>query len=181
MNTAAQDYHTFLQGNQDALVRIIDQHKDGLILYLNGIVSNLDVAEDLTEDVFLKLVLKKPRFSAKSSFKTWLYSIGRNLALDYLRRSKRLEPEPEAAVADLLDLEKQYLRQEDRLFVHQVMKQLRPEYRQVLWLIYFEEFTCAEAGKILKKSTHNVETLVYRARQALKLKLLKEGFLYENQ
>ena len=60
------------------------------------------------------------------------------------------------------------------------MKKLKPEYRQVLWLIYFEDFSCAQAGKILKKSTHNTEMLVSRARRALKNQLIKEGFDYED-
>ena len=60
------------------------------------------------------------------------------------------------------------------------MKVLKPEYRQVLWLIYFEGFRCADAAKIMKKSTHNIESLVSRARCALKNQLMKEGFEYEN-
>lgn len=60
------------------------------------------------------------------------------------------------------------------------MRQLKPEYRQILWLIYFEEFSHKEAAKIMKKSVHNIETLVYRARRALRSELDKEGFVYEN-
>ena len=64
--------------------------------------------------------------------------------------------------------------------VHRVMKELKSEYRQVLWLIYFEGFSCAQVGRIMKKTTHNTEVLVSRARQALKNQLIKEGFEYEN-
>lgn len=60
------------------------------------------------------------------------------------------------------------------------MRSLKPEYQQVLWLVYFEGFSLKEVGVIMKKSTHNTETLVYRARNALKAKLLKEGFVYED-
>jgi RNA polymerase sigma-70 factor (ECF subfamily) len=83
-------------------------------------------------------------------------------------------PAPEA------DLELRYIRQEKMRSVHAAMKTLKPEYRQVLWLIYFEGFSCAQAAKILKKSTHNTEVLVSRARQVLKKQLIKEGFDYEN-
>lgn len=181
METSEQCYQRFLQGDDSALVQLIRDHSDGLMLYLNGMVSNITVAEDLTEETFLKLVLKKPRFSAQSSFKTWLYTIGRNLALDYLRRNRRrvlsLEDCPEAEEPDL---EQRYFRDDDRRIIHQAMKALKPEYRQVLWLIYFEDFSCADAGKILGKSTANTQTLVSRARKALKTKLLEEGFVYEN-
>lgn len=182
MDNGEKNYRLFLAGDETGLVEIIRQYKDSLILYLNGIVSDLSAAEDLTEDTFLKLVLKKPRFSARSGFKTWLYTIGRNLALDYLRRIKNapISEDSQAPIADDIDLERRYIQREDRLAVHRAMKQLRPEYRQVLWLIYFEGFSCADTGKIMKKSTHNIETLVYRARNALKIKLIKEGYEYEN-
>lgn len=183
MDSGEINYRLFLEGDENGLVQIIRDYKDGLILYLNGFVSDLSVAEDLTEDTFLKLVLKKPRFSARSSFKTWLYTIGRNLALDYLRRNKNapLSEDGQSPFAtEDADLELHYIQREEMLAVHRVMKTLKQEYRQVLWLIYFEGFSCAQAGKIMKKSTHNIETLVSRARQTLKTKLIKEGFEYEN-
>ena len=49
----------------------------------------------------------------------------------------------------------------------------------MLWLVYFEDFSTKEAAILLKKSVHNTETLVYRARKALKAQLEKEGFIYE--
>ena len=59
------------------------------------------------------------------------------------------------------------------------MKKLKPEYHQILWLIYFEGFTNKEAASIMKKSVHSIETLVYRARKSLKTQLEMEGFTYE--
>lgn len=60
------------------------------ILYLNGFVNNIFTAEELTEETFFKLITKKPRFTAKYSFKTWLYTIGRNVAIDYIRHNSKL-------------------------------------------------------------------------------------------
>ncbi|MBQ3215022.1 MAG: RNA polymerase sigma factor [Oscillospiraceae bacterium] len=182
MDAGTWSYQRFLDGDQEGLVQIIQEYRDGLMLYLNGFVGNLTVAEDLTEDTFLKLVLKKPRFSARSSFKTWLYAIGRNLALDHLKRSgaPSIPLEDCQTLADEAALEQRYIQREEQRVVNRAMKALKPEYRQVLWLIYFEGFTCAEAAKIMKKSPHNTETLVWRARNALKIKLIKEGFEYED-
>ena len=176
------DYQDFFAGNQEALTDIIRDYRDGLLLYLNGIVQNITIAEELTEDVFVKLVMKRPRFSADSSFKTWLYAIGRNLAISYLRRQKHihipLENCPELT-DDEKNLERQYIQKEQKMILHNAMKALKPEYRQVLWLIYFEGFSQKETARIMGKTVHNVETLAYRARQALKAKLLEEGFEYE--
>ena len=183
MDQATEYYRKFLSGDETALVHLMRDHGDGLMLYLNGFVSDLSVAEELTEDTFLKLVLKKPRFSARCSFKTWLYTIGRNLALDYLRRNKKqgvsLDDCPEISDEEY-DLERRYIQQENLMALHHAMKKLKLEYRQVLWLVYFEGFRCAEVGKIMGKSEATTQTLVSRARQALKQKLLEEEFDYEN-
>lgn len=175
-------YQDYLNGDDTALAQIIRLYKDGLILYLNGYVKNIVTAEDLTEETFVKLVIRRPRFLGHGSFKTWLYTVGRNIALDYLRvrkpREVSLDECPEAFDEEQ-DLEQTYIRQEDRILLHRAMKKMKQEYRDVLWLIYFEGFTHKEVARILRKTTHNVETMAYRARQALKTKLLEEGFIYE--
>ena len=82
--------------------------------------------------------------------------------------------------ADEQDLEQRYICQENQILLHRTIKGLKPEYRQVLWLVYFEGFRCSEVGKILGKSEATTQTLVSRARRALKEKLLEEEFDYEN-
>ena len=117
MDPAVKDYQLFLSGDPEGLSAIIRDYKDGLILYLNGIVQNVAVAEDLTEDVFVKLIVKRPKFSADSSFKTWLYTIGRNMAISYLRRNKQfhipLENCPELTNEEM-NLERQYIQKEEQ-------------------------------------------------------------------
>ena len=56
------------------------------MLYLNTFVGDLHVAEELCEETFVKIVIKKPHYNGKASFKTWLYTIGGNVARDYLRK-----------------------------------------------------------------------------------------------
>lgn len=182
MDLSNQDYKSFLAGDPEGLTRIVEDHRDGLMLYLNSFVQNLSVAEDLTEDTFVKLVVKRPHFKSASSFKTWLYTIGRNIAVSYLRRNRSkdipLENCPELT-DEAFDLEQRCIQKEEQRLLHKAMGTLKPEYRQVLWLVYFDGFTHKETARIMGKSVHNVETLVYRARQALKAKLNKEGFVNE--
>ena len=184
MDNGAESYRRFLQGDDKAFVEIIRDYKDGLILYLNGFVNNILTAEELTEDVFFKLVTKKPRFNEKSSFKTWLYTIGRNTAVDYLRRNSKQKEVSAEEIREIederLSLEQSYIKQEKLLYIHRALEKLKPEYKQVLWLVYFEDFSQKETAKIMKKSVHSVETLVYRARLALKAELEKGGFIYED-
>lgn len=175
-------YRRFLRGDDTGLEEIICSYKDSLMIYLNTFVRDMVIAEELTEETFVKLVLKRPRFFENACFKTWLYTIARNLAMDYLRRKKTdisLDDQYEPG-ADEVSLELTCIRQEEKIMLHRTMEKLKPEYRQVLWLSYFESFSHKQIGKIMGKSTHNIETLVYRARKALRLKLLEEGFEYEN-
>ena len=78
MDNGACSYRRYLAGDDNGLADIIREYRDGLIFFLNGFVNDPDTAEDLAEDVFFRLAVKKPRFREKSSFKTWLYAIGRN-------------------------------------------------------------------------------------------------------
>jgi RNA polymerase sigma factor (sigma-70 family) len=182
MDNGASSYRRFLDGDDSGLVEIIRDYKDGLMLYLNGFVGNIHTAEDLTEDVFFKLATKQPSYAGKSSFKTWLYAIGRHAAVDYIRRHARTTLSADVDAASLHDeqaLERSYLREERKILVHGALRRLKPAYRQVLWLVYFEGLSHKEAAAVMKKSVHTIDTLVYRARQALKSELDQEGFVYE--
>ena len=183
MPNGESSYRRFLTGDDNGIVEIVRDYKDGLILYLNNFVRNLTVAEELCEDAFVKLAVRKPSFRENSSFKTFLYTIGRNTALDYLRKNHgkiiAIEDLPETIDNDRESLEQSYIREERKIAVHRAMSGLKPEYRQVLWLTYFEELSNKETAAVMKKLVNNIETLVYRARIALKKALEKEGFEYE--
>ncbi len=183
MDDGESSYRRFLDGDDNGFVEIVRDYKDGLILYLNSFVNNIDVAEELTEETFVKLGIKKPKYKPKASFRTWLYAIGRNVAIDYIRKNRKYNEisidDYAEAVSDEISLEKSYIRQEQKISLHKAMLKLKPEYRQVLWLVYFEEFSNKEAARIMKKSIHNIETLAYRAKLSLKSILDKEGFIYE--
>ena len=183
MDNGASSYRRFLDGDEAGLIEIIRDYKDGLMLYLNGFVDNIYTAEDMTEETFVKLVVKRPKFSAKSTFKTWLYAIGRNVAIDYTRRLSKTAGRPIEAyhhrLSDEERLERSYLREEQKVMVHQALKKLRPEYRQVLHLIYFEDFYHSQAAAVMGKNKRQIENLVYRAKLSLKSVLENGGFHYE--
>ena len=86
MCTGAESYDRFLNGNKTGMQELVELYRDGLILYINSFVGNIDEAEDVAEDVFVELVVKKPRFNHKSSFKTWLYGIARHKALNSVKK-----------------------------------------------------------------------------------------------
>ena len=185
MDNGASSYRRFLDGDDNGITEIVENYKDGLILYLNGYVNNIFVAEELTEDTFFRLIIKKPKYSGKSTFKSWLYAIGRNVAVDYIRHNSKILNVPIDDIENYLteeqSLEQSYIKEENMLIVNKVLNELIPEYRNVLWLTYFEEFSNKETAIILKKTERQIKNLLYRARKALKSKLEKEGFEYDEK
>ena len=78
-------------------------------------------------------------------------------------------------------LEESYIREEQKIAVYKALSRLAADYRNILWLIYFDGFSNREAGMILKKSDRQIKNLLYRAKQSLKTILEREGFHYEKQ
>ena len=183
MDNGASSYRRFLDGDKECLAEIVRDYKDGLIFFLTGFVRDIHTAEDLTEDTFVKIITKKPKYVVKSSFKTWLYTIARNVAIDYIKRNSKMDfvsiDDCKGLTGDEETLEQTYIREERKIQVHHALRKLKPEYQQILWLIYFEDLSCKEAASVMKKRVQNIETLVHRARKSLKSELEKEGFVYE--
>lgn len=184
MDNGASSYRRFLDGDDKGIAEIVGDYKDGLILYLNGYVNNIFIAEELTEDTFFRLITKKPRFSGKSTFKSWLYAIGRNVAVDYIRHNSKMLSTPiedmENYLSEEESLEQSYIKEERKIMVHKALSELSADYRTILWLVYFEGFSNKEAAVVLRKNQRQVKNLLYRAKQSLKSKLEKEGFVYED-
>ncbi len=183
MDKGAGSYLRYLAGDDEGLADLIREYRDGLIFYLNGFVNDLHAAEDLAEEVFIRLAVKKPRFKERSSFKTWLYAIGRNEAYSAIRRKKAvyvpLEELPELPdVYGCPDLS--FFAEERNRALHRCLGRLKSEYHQVLWLYYFESLSAKEIAAVMDRSVHSVDTLLYRARLAAKRELEKEGFDHEN-
>ncbi len=185
MDNGASSYRRFRDnGDQNALIGIIRDYKDGLTLYLASIVGSIQTAEELAEDTFVLIGTKKPKDKGKGSFRTWLYTIGRNIAIDHLRkRSRHIEVPIDESDASLISdediVESEYLKKEQKMTVHKAMRKLSPDYQQVLWLTYFEDMSNKEAAAVMKKSVRSIESLLYRARKSLRSQLEMEGFDYE--
>lgn len=105
MENGSSSYSRFLAGDDEGLYEIICTYRTGLILYLNSFVQDISTAEDLAEDTFTELAIKCPKFSGKSSFKTWLYAIGRNKTAKYLRKHAKLKVVPLESQESLVDEE----------------------------------------------------------------------------
>ena len=88
MDRGAESYRSYLNGDDDGLRQLIEAYRTPLQLFLQTFVRDAALAEDLTQETFLRLACRRPRFDGRCAFKTWLYQIG-------LRGSRPTAPKPE--------------------------------------------------------------------------------------
>lgn len=172
-------YRRFLEGDEDGLLELVRLYSDSLLLFLYGMVHNLSLAEELMEETFAELVLHRGAFRGEASLKTYLFRVGRNKALNQLKKQSRvtlLPIEEATAVADVRSLEDLVLRTERQKCVRRGIQRLSPPYQQVLYLLYFEELSYQQAGAVMRRSEKQIKNLAYRARQSLKVVLQEEGW-----
>ncbi len=181
MDNGASSYRRFLEGDESGLVDIVNMYGDSLMLFINSFVSNLSTAEEIMEDVFMELIVKKHNFKEESSFKTYLFKIGRNKAFNFMKKNKRCTYIEDFEIEDDMKLEENVVKDEEHRHIHEALKLLPKDYKSVLYLIYFEDMSYDEIGKVMRKNNKQIKNLAYRARIALKEKLRKEGFSYEEQ
>ena len=182
MDNGESSYRRFLSGDKNGLAEVMIIYRDGLVLYLSSLVCNINIAEELLEETFVKLYVNKPKFKGKSSFKTWLYSIARFTAVDYIRKhSYILQTSLDDAESKVSEenLEGSIIKNEEKRALHRAIRKLKPEYEQALYLTYFEDFSNRETASIMKKTEKQVRDILYHARKTLKAELIKEGFVYE--
>ncbi|MBO5858772.1 MAG: sigma-70 family RNA polymerase sigma factor [Clostridia bacterium] len=180
MDNGESSYRRFLDGDENAFGEIVTVYKDSLIFFINRYVNNLAVAEELAQDVFVELLVHKRRYNFKSSLKTYIFTIGRNLAVSYIRKCAR---KPECAFEfienekDKIMLEDEFVREEEKRELHEALGRIPEDYSTALHLIYFEGMSNEQVGKIMKKNKKQVENIVYRAKKALRKELEKEAVL----
>ena len=170
-------YRVYLaEGSEDALRELLLRHRESLTLFLFGYVRNMDDAEELMLDAFAAAAARTSAYSGRSSFRTWLFGIGRHLALRHLRRRREL-PQPELGeTGESPELE--LMRSEQKRQLYAAMERLQPEYRQALYLLYFEDMEVEEVSRVMGKTRKQVYNLTERGKKALRTELERMGFDY---
>ena len=182
----AAAYERYLSGDDGGMEELIRLYRTGLEGFIGGYVCNEAEAEELCEEVFFRLASRRPDWRYRGvSFKAYIYAMGRNLALNQLRREKHRAEEPPEDFSDILTSgetpEDQILRDERDLALHTAMRSLSPDYRAVLYLSYFARLDNAACAAVMRKTKRQIENLLSRARKALRETLEKGGFTYEDQ
>lgn len=169
-------YRRYLDGDEKSVDELMNRYETALILYITGYLHDVHEAEDLMIEVFTYLFTKRPAIR-DGGLKAYLYKAARNMALRHKGKWKisfslealAEEPEGETLVEEIIQTEEQ------RRILHFCMEQLNSDYREVLYLVYFEGMRHAEAASLMGKTEKQIADLVYRGRNALKKRLEKEG------
>lgn len=180
-NDDIQNYQAFLDGDMNGFENLVLAYKDSLIYFLMRYVKQIEIAEDLAQDAFVEILVHKERFQLQSNFKTYLYTIGRNKAVDYLRKYSRqmvsdISMEEER---DTFNLEEKVIQKEEYRVLYNQIRSLKKEYQLVICLIDLEGFSYKDTANIMKKTVPQIKVMVHRARKALEKSLRKEGYVHE--
>ena len=169
--------------DQDNFVLIINRYKNKLFNYIRRITSIRDEdAEDLLQDIFLKVYLNLNDFDSGLKFSSWIYAIARNQVISNHRRlsvraeghSTNLEDESARKLASNINIEKELDSKYLKDNVAKVLYSLNEKYREVLVLKFLEEKNYQEISDIIKKPVGTVGSLMNKAKSEFKKELAKQ-------
>lgn len=180
--TDEQLISNYLEGNENALDALVDRYLTNTYNFAFQLTHDSQAAEDVAQESFIKAWKNIRGWKRGSSFKTWLFAIARNTAIDWLRSRKDVtlssfdnEAGKNILTETLVDESPPPLelmeRAEDNLYVANLLEELDPLYRDVINLRYGDDLTFKEIGEILKKPLHTIKSQHRRAIIALRRSL----------
>jgi len=164
------------QGDRDAFQCLFEAYKDkvfSIAVYSSG--GDRTLAEDITQQIFLKLFTAIKQFRGESEFTTWLYRLVVNACLDERRRSRRLlhwgDTVPVKNVSDKKPQERQYARLEVAEAVRGAIEELKPKFRLPILLKYIEGLSYEEIADVMGCSKGTVASRLNRGHSQLAKRL----------
>lgn len=176
-------YKEFLNGNKDSFNIIIQKYHKHLINFIIKYVKNYEVAEDLAQDTFVYILINKKEYDFKYSLKSYLFTIAKCRALNYLKKKNNKIILDESyidtyEVEDFYnDMDTNLIKKENYKLLYKNLKKLKQDYQIAIYLADFQGFRYDEISKVLNKTLPQTKMLIHRARKALNVLLRKENKL----
>lgn len=184
---AALDYDAELmlrvkEGDGASYALLLEKHRVAVIHFLYRMVQNHAIAEELAQEVFLRVYRSRSTYEPSAKFTTWLFRIATHLALNWLRDGKS-ERGQEHLDDDSLDLPVRQVRDHrptvEQVLVHQVkLEEVRraiaalPEKQRAAVLMHkYQEMEYSQIAKVLNCSESAVKSLLFRAYETLRARL----------
>jgi len=174
----------FKNGEESCFVELVERHKERVFRLAYRFLGDHQEAEDLTQEVFLKIYCTKKNYTPQAKFTTWLYTVSKNTCLNTLRRKKpfivslnqELELEedkltPQLAAAVSVSPDNALLRQELLAAVKKALDSLPGPQRMAVILYRYEQLSYEEIARVMDSSVNAVKSLLHRAKLQLKEKL----------
>jgi RNA polymerase sigma-70 factor (ECF subfamily) len=168
------------EGNQKAMAFLLERYRKSLLAMILKMVRNLDDAEDLTIEVFEKAFRNLHRFDAKYSFSTWLFKIGTNHTIDFLRQKKLKTFSISNQVSDGKgdtfsidvasgdsDPQEILLRKQSHENLREIVSQLPAMYQTLVRMKYFDELSLEEIQKEIDIPLNTIKIRLFRARNLI--------------
>jgi len=169
----------YLSGDEQSLKFLVERYLRPIYGFTYRFVNGAQDAEDVTQDIFVKVWRHIKQFDQEKSFKTWIFSIAKNAAIDFLKKKKTIpfsefenEDGENTIMENLVDsspLPSELLERSDlKEMLAKAMEKLSPKYRMVLFLRYNDHFTFREIAESLGEPLHTVKSRHRRALIMLK-------------
>jgi RNA polymerase sigma factor (sigma-70 family) len=165
-------------GDPAGATRLFQRWSNPLLRFTGRMLGDPAEAEEVTQDVFLKVIARAGQYDGRASVASWLFAIAANACRDRLRRSVRRPSVPLEAVAEApepgLPVDVRLVERQRREAVRRALSRLSDEQREVLVLARYHGLPYAEIARALSISEGAVKTRVFRAMETLKT-LFSEG------
>jgi len=180
-------FYRFLADDKDALTSLVNLYNKELTHFIMRMVGNSHDAEELMIDAYVRLVRNKNKIKNPEAVKSYLFTTGKNLALNFLKKNKH-----NPVIFENLDIilesagtenapAAELFRQEQKRQLHEAMQRLKKQHKDILRLIYFEGKSYVQTGEAMDKTVKQIDNLLCGAKAALKKILVREGFDYETE
>ena len=157
-------------GNVAKLEVLFDRHHRALFRYFVRLTSDRSWSEDLVQDVFFRILKYRHTYQAGTTFRAWMYQVGRNVWLDQAGRRKGEVALPEHAGeigSDETPADRQVQNKQETALLRKALAALPPEKREVLVMSRFQELKYDEIAAALQCEVGTVKVRVYRALREL--------------
>ena len=170
-------YQEFLNGDKEALEKIIGKYRNNMLFFISRYTKNAEVSEDIFQDVVLYVLEKKENYNSKYSLKTYLYTIAKSKAINYINKEKKTTnlDDVQDTYADTKLLEEILFTKERQKKIKQVMDKLKTDYQLVLYLTLIEKLSYKETAYIMGKTPSQIKALAHNAKKKMKEELKEEG------
>lgn len=167
------------RGNTEAFRALVEEYKDRVFSCAYKFTGDYVEAQDLSQEIFLKIYKNIGSFNGQSKLSTWIYRVSTNMCIDWKRKNKNVL---ELKVENFFKNDKEsksdlpedhIIKKEDRVKIQSKIQRLPDIYKETLILFHFHGMSYRDISKELKISEKTVETRLYRGRRLLKKHLIE--------